>query len=153
MNDTNSSDNKQQQQRTRVSARLQQHGMPQQLAAPPSTTSAAAAAAAERPWLAKPPLLVHSFANNIRAFLAGRWATPVPIVGLPRVTAHIVELGPPTQPTLLHVYEERLGDADGAVCDECRCMGASRRVADSCPARLGMWRGCGCHGRGAAAAQ
>jgi hypothetical protein len=89
------------------------------------TPKAAQGEALGFPWLPQPPVLVHAFSKNIRAFLAGPWAVQVPIGGLPRVTAYIVELGEaPQARTLLHVYEERLDDTEASVCDECRCMGA-----------------------------
>lgn len=74
------------------------------------------------PWLVEVPVLAHAFRNNIRSFLSSR-ASRVPVPGLHRVSAYIIELQSPQGPTLLHVYEELLDDKDGAVCDECRCMG------------------------------
>ena len=65
----------------------------------------------------------NAFRLNIRAFLAGPWSRRVPIAGVHKASAYIVQLKSSQGNTLLHVYEERLNDKDGGVCDQCRCMG------------------------------
>ena len=77
----------------------------------------------EFPWLPQAPVYSNAFRLNIRAFLAGPWARRVPIAGVHKASAYIVQLKSSAGTTLLHVYEERLNDKDGAVCDQCRCMG------------------------------
>lgn len=70
----------------------------------------------------------NAFRLNIRAFLAGPWARRVPIAGVHKAAAYIIQLRSPQGTTLLHVYEERLTEKDGAICDQCRCMGEQQRV-------------------------
>lgn len=76
----------------------------------------------EPPWLPSPAAVyADAFRCNIKAFLA-QYGRKVPL-GLRRATAYIVELTSGQGTTLLHVYEEKLDEKDGAVCDQCRCMG------------------------------
>lgn len=74
------------------------------------------------PWLAGTPLYANSFRCNVKDFLQ-RYGRKVPLNGLRRATAYIVELQSSEGTSRLHVYEEKLDEKDGAVCDQCRCMG------------------------------
>jgi hypothetical protein len=75
------------------------------------------------PWLEEPPIYANAFRLNIRAFLAGPWSRRVPIAGVHKASAYVIQLTSDQGTTLLHVYEERLNDKDTVVCDQCRCMG------------------------------
>lgn len=74
------------------------------------------------PWLPGTPLYANSFRCNVKEFLH-LYGRKVPLNGLRRATAYIVELQSPQGVTRLHIYEEKLDEKDGAVCDQCRCMG------------------------------
>lgn len=78
------------------------------------------------PWLPAAPLYANSFRCNVKEFLQ-LYGRKVPLNGLRRATAYIVELQSPQGVTRLHVYEEKLDEKDGAVCDQCRCMGKHTR--------------------------
>eukprot|EP00878_Enallax_costatus_P021234 GHUV01022476.1.p1 GENE.GHUV01022476.1~~GHUV01022476.1.p1 ORF type:complete len:195 (+),score=37.80 GHUV01022476.1:346-930(+) len=74
------------------------------------------------PWLPEAPLYADSFRCNVKEFLH-LYGRKVPLNGLRRATAYIVELESPNGVTRLHIYDEKLDEKDGAVCDQCRCMG------------------------------
>lgn len=96
------------------------------------------------PWLPGPPLYADSFRCNVRELLH-LYGRKVPLNGLRRATAYIVELESPKGVTRLHVYEEKLDEKDGAVCDQCRCMGklARRRSALQAFSRRHIWAAVG----------
>ncbi len=67
------------------------------------------------------------FRSNIQAFLRDH-ATPVPLpAGLRDTAAWVLQLRPASEGIRLHVYRERIDDADAAVCDACRIMGQFQR--------------------------
>eukprot|EP00882_Tetradesmus_deserticola_P017847 GHRQ01019143.1.p4 GENE.GHRQ01019143.1~~GHRQ01019143.1.p4 ORF type:complete len:100 (+),score=17.74 GHRQ01019143.1:234-533(+) len=88
----------------------------------------------EAPWVCPVPLYADAFRCNVKAFLA-QYGAKIPLGSLRRATAYIVELQSAQGVTLLHVYEEKLDEKDGTVCDHCRCMGEQHR-------------GCVCQNRG-----
>lgn len=91
------------------------------------------------PWLGEPPVYSNAFRLNIRAFLAGPWSRRVPIAGVRKASAYIVQLQSAQGTTLLHVYEERLIEKDGAVCDQCRCMGEQQDLPRASAGRTGSY--------------
>jgi hypothetical protein len=80
----------------------------------------------EAPWLRSAPLYADAFRCNVKAFLA-EYGNKVPLGSLRRATAYIVKLESAQGVTLLHVYEEKLDEKDGTVCDQCRCMGEQQQ--------------------------
>lgn len=80
----------------------------------------------EVPWLHPAPLYADAFRCNVKDFLA-KYGKKLPLGSLRRATAYIVELESSQGVTLLHVYEEKLDEKDGTVCDQCRCMGEQQQ--------------------------
>ena len=89
------------------------------------------------PWLVPRPDVPWNapFRDAVDAFLS-QYGTLVADLGLPNVSAWVVELGarsgtlPGARPHL-HVYEERVEEHTPTVCDPCRIIGAPRRPATS----------------------
>lgn len=87
------------------------------------------------PWLVPRPDVPWNapFRDAVDAFLS-QYGTLVADLGLPNVSAWVVELGassgtPLGTRTHLHVYEERVDEHTPTVCDPCRIIGAPRRPA------------------------
>ncbi len=77
------------------------------------------------PWLRDEPAFQDAFRVNVRGFLQEH-GRKVEVPGLNQATAYIVDLRAPDGAiTKLHVYEEPLQAEGVAICDQCRCMGAS----------------------------
>ena len=85
--------------------------------------SASDADPAPVPWLRHPPAYADAFRLNIKDFLR-RYGRKVPLAGLKKASAYLVDVGEGDHAVKLHVYEERLVDGKVTPCDCCRNMGA-----------------------------